>query len=183
MIAGAMVGALSAGALGLAPPDVLRYTPLLTAIFAILLGLYIGQWWMGLGTLERLGGALWKRIEPFTRKILPVNHLGKAVLFGLIWGWLPCGLVYTGLAWALASGNPWRGAGLMAAFGIGTLPALLLIGTASPRIVHLARRSWLRRAVAVILILFGIYTFVSLYRHAASGAHGHSHSAPVFRDG
>ena len=47
---------------------------------------------------------------------------------GALWGWLPCGLVYSVLLTALASGSAPRGALIMLAFGLGTLPNLLAIG-------------------------------------------------------
>ncbi|MBI3574562.1 MAG: sulfite exporter TauE/SafE family protein, partial [Gammaproteobacteria bacterium] len=118
-IAGALLGALSAKALGLAPPAQVRWiVKLVTGGFMIALGLYLAGWWPGLAALERLGGKLWVRIEPFGRRFLPVNHPLKALALGLVWGWLPCGLVYSALAWSLASGDAVQGAALMLAFGL-----------------------------------------------------------------
>jgi sulfite exporter TauE/SafE len=104
-----------------APPAQVRWiVKLVTGGFMIALGLYLAGWWPGLTALERLGGKLWVRIEPLGRRFLPVNHPLKALALGLVWGWLPCGLVYSALAWSLASGDAVQGAALMLAFGLGT---------------------------------------------------------------
>lgn len=78
-------------------------------------------------------------------------HPAKAFLVGLVWGWLPCGLVYAAAAWSLSSGSGARGAALMAAFGLGTLPMLFVLGAA-------ARRPAARRTAGLVVLLFGAYT-------------------------
>ncbi len=60
---------------------------------------------------------------PLASKAIPVNSPAKALSLGVIWGWLPCGLVYSTLTWALASGSIVSGASIMLFFGLGTLPA------------------------------------------------------------
>jgi hypothetical protein len=83
------------------------------------------------------------------------------LLLGLVWGWLPCGLVYSMLIWALGSGGAVDGALLMLAFGIGTLPNLLATGLLAGQFVRRLQQPRVRAAAGVLLILFGLYT---LYR-------------------
>jgi sulfite exporter TauE/SafE len=176
-VAGAIVGFMSERLFG-ATSDALRLAAIFSAGITIFLGFYLSGWWMGLNALERLGAKLWKHIEPIGRRVLPVNHPAKAVLLGLVWGWLPCGLVYTALAWSLSSGSALRGAALLTAFGAGTLPMLLLTGIAAPSVIHATRQPWLRRTVAVILISFGVYlSLMALGNHGVD--HGHAHMAAV----
>jgi uncharacterized protein len=156
--AGAILGLLSAGAFQFAEPaQALSFARAITAVFTIGLGLYVSGWWPQFGVLEKLGGKLWTTIEPFGRRLLPVDHPAKALLFGVVWGWLPCGLVYTALVWSLASGSATQGAALMAAFGVGTLPMLLMTGTAARWLADMGRRLWLRRAAGIVLIGLGFY--------------------------
>ncbi|MDM8546714.1 sulfite exporter TauE/SafE family protein [Candidatus Venteria ishoeyi] len=132
--------------------------------FMMLLGLYLAGWWPGLVHLERFGGLLWKRLEPVGRIFLPVRHPMQALGLGLIWGWLPCGLVYTALVMAIVSSDPLRGALLMLAFGIGTLPMLLSLGTAASSLREITRNPTVRKTVGLIILLLGAYTlFGPLY--------------------
>ncbi|MGA9033508.1 MAG: sulfite exporter TauE/SafE family protein [Sulfuricaulis sp.] len=173
-IAGALLGALSAKALSLAPPAQVRWiVKLVTGGFMIALGLYLAGWWPGLAALERLGGKLWVRIEPFGRRFLPVDHPLKALALGLVWGWLPCGLVYSALAWSLASGDAVQGAALMLAFGLGTLPMLLAMGATARWLGHVARLVWVRRGAGALILLFGLYT---LFAPGAHSGHGGEHA-------
>lgn len=130
---------------------------ILSGVFMILLGLYLGGWWMLLNRLEQAGGVLWQRLEPLGRKLLPVRSPSHAVAVGLVWGWLPCGLVYSMLVNSVASGSALKGAGLMLAFAIGTLPNLLTMGLLAGAAARLARSLLARRTAGVTVILFGIY--------------------------
>ncbi len=158
-VAGAAIGYLSAQILRVAPPAEARLIArLVSGGFMLLLGFYLAGWWPALTALERLGGKLWTRIEPLGRRFLPVDHPFKALGFGLVWGWLPCGMVYAALAWALASGNAADGALLMAAFGLGTLPMLFAIGAAARWLNQFVQQPWVRRSAGLLVILFGLYT-------------------------
>lgn len=179
-VAGAVLGALGAGVFGLAPSGATRWlVKLVTGGFMIALGLYLAGWWPGLQILEKWGGPVWKRIEPLGRRLLPVDHPLKALAFGLVWGWLPCGMVYAVLAWALASGSAGQGALLMLAFGIGTLPMLLAIGGAAEWLKNIVRSPWVRRGAGLTVLLFGLYTILAPGGHAGHGADpaGHTPSA------
>jgi uncharacterized protein len=142
----------------------------------IALGLYLAGWWPGLTALERLGGKLWIRIEPFGRRFLPVDHPLKALAAGLVWGWLPCGLVYSALAWSMTTGSAAQGALLMFFFGLGTLPMLLAIGTATGVFRQFVVQPWVRRGAGILILLFGVYTLAGLGGHAGHGGEHASHS-------
>ncbi len=157
----ALAGALLGG-VGLLGADLLalnqaqQWLGLLAALVMVSLGLYLGGWWFGLSAVERLGGGLWRRIEPFTKRLLPVRHPGQALALGALWGWLPCGLVYSALIMALTSGGPVQGAQLLFAFGLGTLPNLLLMGVMARRLSGWVRLTWVRRLAGGGVLLFGL---------------------------
>jgi len=78
------------------------------------------------------------------------------VAYGLVWGWLPCGLVYTALLFTVVSGGAAHGALFMVVFGLGTLPAVTGIGILAERFRRLSRQPGPRRAGGVALILLGL---------------------------
>lgn len=125
--------------------------------FMILLGLYLGGWWSGLIKVEQAGGLLWRRIEPLGRRCLPVRTPLQALGLGLAWGWLPCGLVYSVLIWAISAGGAWQGGLLMLSFGLGTLPTLLAMGAFAAALARWTRRPWVRRTAGALVIAFGLY--------------------------
>jgi hypothetical protein len=108
-------------------------------------------------TLERAGLVLWRRLHPLTRHLLPADTLPRALGLGLLWGWLPCGLVYGILATALLSGNALDGAAIMAAFGLGTVPNLLLAGFAMRGLAARLQIRPVRIAAGTLVLGFGVY--------------------------
>ncbi|WP_024718177.1 sulfite exporter TauE/SafE family protein, partial [Pseudomonas putida] len=110
------------------------------ALLLIAMGLYLAGWWSGLTRIEALGRGLWRHIQPVASRLLPVSSLPRALLLGALWGWLPCGLVYSTLLWAASQGNAGYSAALMLAFGLGTWPVLLATGLAAERVNALLRR-------------------------------------------
>lgn len=154
--AGALAGWLGA-ALSLTGPLWPRIALLtLAALLMIGMGLYL----MGLPQLllpiERVGGTLWRRIEPVARRFLPVRSPLQALAVGLLWGWLPCGLVYSALATALATGGAISGAAAMLAFGAGTLPLMLVAGTLAARWRQRLAAPRMRRLAGGLVVLFGV---------------------------
>ena len=103
----------------------------LAGVLLIFMGLSMGQWWQGIRHIERLGAPIWSRLSPLTRRFLPVNHGGQALALGALWGWLPCGLVYSTLGWAAMQPTVGSAALTMLFFGLGTLPSMLAPGFAA----------------------------------------------------
>jgi sulfite exporter TauE/SafE len=157
------------GGLGMLLAEVIPIYPvqqgllLLAAVFMILLGLYLGGWWMGLARIEVLGGALWSKIEPFARRLLPVRTPSQAWILGLVWGWIPCGLVYSMLVWTVSAGSIVKGAGLMLAFGLGTLPNLFAMGMVAGSLARWSKDVRVRRVAGLLVISFGLYALWQLF--------------------
>ena len=141
----------------------------LAALLLIAMGLYLAGWWSGLTRIEALGRGLWRHIQPLTRRFMPVTSIPKAVVLGSLWGWLPCGLVYSTLLWASSQGNAVNSALLMLAFGLGTWPVLLATGLAAERITTLLRKRGVRMAGGLLVILFGIWTLPGPHQHWLMG--------------
>jgi hypothetical protein len=130
------------------------------ALLMVLAGLNLAGWLPAMGRLERLGAPLWRQLEPLTRRLVPVRTPGRAALYGAVWGWLPCGLVYTMLGVAAGQATVAGGAGTMAAFGLGTLPALLVTGLFAGRLYGVPRRPLLQRLGGLAVAAVGIATLV-----------------------
>lgn len=114
VIAGALVGGLLATTSELgAGKHAIAGLRLVAALLMIALGLYLAGWWQGILLLERLGARLWPRLKPLAGKFLPFTSPVQALLFGMVWGWLPCGLVYSMLTWSAAAGSAGGGALIM----------------------------------------------------------------------
>lgn len=167
---GITVGTLAHGILGGWAQS--PWPRVLAGLFMILLGLYLAGWWNLLQRLEGLGGGLWKHLEPLRRRILPVDHPLKAVAAGAVWGFLPCGLVYSALAMALARADSAVSGGVMLAFGLGTLPTLLVTGTLAGQLRQWLQRRNVRRLAGLMVIVFGLWT---LAMAGLLGSHGHHH--------
>lgn len=158
-LAGGIMGAL--GWLALAWTD-LQYMQLMLQLFAgvfmFLMGLYISGWWMGLTRIEKLGAYLWKYLQPGAQKLLPVSNPLQALLLGLLWGWLPCGLVYSVLIWSISSGSFVDGGLLMLSFGLGTLPNLLAMGLFANQLKQWVQKQRVRYFSGGLVMLFACWT-------------------------
>ncbi|TBV07152.1 sulfite exporter TauE/SafE family protein [Phytopseudomonas dryadis] len=141
----------------------------LAALLLIAMGLYLAGWWSGLTRIEALGRGLWRHIQPITRRCMPVTSASRALILGGLWGWLPCGLVYSTLLWAASQGDALRSAALMLAFGVGTLPVLLATGMATERLSRLLRRRGVRVAGGLLVMLFGLWTLPGPHQHWLMG--------------
>lgn len=125
--------------------------------------LILAAWLMGWSALpaklEGLGTGWWSRLSQRWRsRFLPVQHWHQALLIGLLWGWMPCGLVYSTLILAMSAGSVWAGMSVMLAFGLGTLPNLLLVGASAFWLMRFKRNPWLIRVAALGMAAFGLWT-------------------------
>lgn len=155
--AGALVGYLG-GTVYAAVSPTGGYAVIQTAaaLLMVAVGLYVGGWFPRFAALERIGIPVWRRLEPLGRRLIPVRHPAQALTYGLIWGWLPCGLVYTALLFTATSGGPLDGALFMAAFGLGTLPGVMGAGILSDRLRRLTHRPGVRQIAGLVLIGLGL---------------------------
>ncbi len=158
MVAGALVGGIGATIDHLSSGHSISMLRILSGVMMILLGFYISGWWMALAKLERIGSIIWKRIRPLTRPLMPVNNAWKALALGALWGWLPCGLVYSGLTWSMTSGDMIDGAFLMFFFGLGTIPAMVGIGFFGSILADFARSKTTRSVAGILMIIYGGWT-------------------------
>jgi sulfite exporter TauE/SafE len=150
----------------------------LAALLVIAMGLYVAGWWPGLTRLEAVGARLWRHVAPLTRRLLPPSNLGAALLLGALWGLLPCGLIYSSLAWAGASGDAGDAALRMAAFGLGTLPAMATVTLGGQQLQRKLQKPLLRKIAGTALIGMGLFALAQpwLHGHAAHDAHSVDHS-------
>jgi sulfite exporter TauE/SafE len=133
-----------------------------SSIFLLLLAFYIGGWWQGLSRIEKLGGYLWKIIQPWSKKCIPFKSPIYALPYGMIWGWLPCGLVYSVLTWSLSSGSALQGATVMAGFGLGTLPIMILMALGFEQIKQWVRHPTVKLFMAMLLLVFALLQIVQI---------------------
>ncbi|MDR2880411.1 MAG: sulfite exporter TauE/SafE family protein [Azoarcus sp.] len=160
-VAGGLLGALGSVAMlydGMMPIQISLYV--FANLMLVAMGLYMAGVTRFLAPLERGGQLLWRFIHPVAGRFLPVRSMQRALPLGMLWGFLPCGMVYGVLALALMTGSVWRGAGLMLAFGLGTLPNLLLAGLVLGRFRDFIRNNKVRLAAGLLVLGFGIFGLI-----------------------
>lgn len=156
--AGAIVGGLGHASLAWRGEAALREGLMLAAgVTLVMLAVFLAGWSPAVRLVEAAGGVLWRRVQPLTRHVLPANTLPRALGLGLLWGWLPCGMVYAVLLTAAATGDARDGALVMAVFGLGTLPNLVAIAAFARTLQRYAQRRVLRLAGAAVIAAFGVY--------------------------
>jgi sulfite exporter TauE/SafE len=161
MLAGALAGGLAGGAQNLAMLAGVQLTFYwLANLMLVALGLYLMNVWHGLAMLEQGGRVLWRRaqpvIAPLMKTLMPANRPQQAFALGALWGWLPCGMVYSVLLTAMLSGSAGAGAGVMLAFGLGTLPMLTALGLLGARLQRAMQRRHVRIACGLLVLGFGL---------------------------
>lgn len=161
IVAGAIIGFLGSSLIDLTGIQAAKQTlSVIASLFMIALGLYLAGLWNGISKLENMGSILWKYIQPLTQRFIPVKNTQQAISLGFLWGWLPCGLVYTALIWTLSAGGAIEGALIMLAFGLGTLPNLLAMGVIATRLSKWVRNSKIRMVAGMLVVLMGVYTLL-----------------------
>lgn len=156
-LAGSLAGAFGAEVLMSISPQYGHSILLLMATsLMVAVGFYLAGWFPGLAYIERAGAPVWRKLEPLGRKLLPVKSSWQALLYGLIWGWLPCGLVYSALFIALGQGSALQGGVFMFLFGLGTLPAVMATGIFAEQVLRFARNPRMRIIAGIALIVFAL---------------------------
>jgi uncharacterized protein len=174
MLLGAAFG--TAGAVALQVTDLLpvqRALYVLANVFLLLLGLSLAARGAGVGWLQRAGAGAFGRVLPLLRPLLQRPGATGRIMLGLVWGLVPCALVYSVLPLALFAGGSWQGAAVLLAFGLGTLPNLGVAGLLFRRAGSALGRAPMRLAAAALLVTFamiGIYRALDANHALASGA-------------
>lgn len=158
---------LAFGGLGMAVAHSPAFTLLrtLAALLLIALGAYLAGWWHGVTRVEALGRGVWRYLRPLSQRLLPPRSTPQAVALGAVWGWLPCGLVYSALLWSAAQGDLLKSALAMLAFGLGTCPMMFVTGMASHTLLAWLRRRGVRMAAGVLVIAFGLWSVPGPHQH------------------
>ncbi len=164
ILAGAIVGFLGSSLVDLTGIQTAKQVlAIIASLFMIALGLYLAGIWNGIANIESVGSVLWKRIQPLTQRFIPVKSFQQALPLGFLWGWLPCGLVYTALIWTLSAGGAMEGALIMLAFGLGTLPNLLAMGVIAARLSKWVRNPKIRLIAGMLVVLMGVLTLLRIF--------------------
>lgn len=144
-----------------------------SGVLLILIALRILVRWNALGPVERLGARFWSMVQPLAQRAARNEGRGRAIIIGLLWGWLPCGLVYSMLMFAATSGSAWQGALLMAAFGSGTLPSMLTSSLLASQLQRVLAQRWPRIVSGLLLIAFGVWMMIMPALHSGHAGHVH----------
>lgn len=158
---GALAGALAAL---LSPADTgfaMAVSRVLTGLVLLAIALHLLGITRWMQQLEVAGAAVWRRLSPLAKRLLPVTTLPRALALGALWGLLPCGLVYGALLYAATAGSAGAGALVMIAFGIGTLPAVLGLGLAARWLAAHARL--VRNGSGGLLLITALWTLLSTW--------------------
>ncbi|TMO23461.1 sulfite exporter TauE/SafE family protein [Pseudoalteromonas sp. S4741] len=160
MLAGALVAGIS-GQFATQNSAFALFLSFLAGVFMLLVGVYIMRLAATLQWLEKLGKTLiWQHLIKLNKYLMPIDSPLKALGYGALWGWLPCGLVYSALTWAMTSGTAINGALVMLAFALGTFPAMITLGVAAQKLNTLFNHPWTRIILGSVIIWYGIYLLI-----------------------
>lgn len=176
-LAGALAGVIESvvSSVPMGEIDGYRILQLFSAAVMASAGLYIAGWFPRFAYIEKAGTRFWKLIEPYGRKLIPVKNLTQAFLFGMVWGWLPCGLVYAALALAATAGNIGNSALTMLFFGLGTLPAVMGVGIMTGILTRLSRMQRFKQAVGLFMIVLALFSALPWLNPMAFTTHSAIH--------
>jgi sulfite exporter TauE/SafE len=174
-VAGALVGALAGAGSMFATEINFLYVAQALRLFAglvlLAIAVRIAFAWNAFAWIERAGARFWSHLAPMTKRLGTDSRnrlrIVDSLLLGAIWGWLPCGLVYSMLLFAAANGDAARGAAIMIAFGFGTLPAMLVGTLLAAQLTTVLKQRSTKWVAAALLAAFGVWTLVA----AISGHH------------
>jgi sulfite exporter TauE/SafE len=158
-ILGTIVAAFG-GAIVAASPAIGGPIRFVTGAVIVLIGLQVAFNLRLLRPIERMGAVLWQKLSPIAKRFVPVTSLPRALGLGLLWGWLPCGLVYSVLLIAATSARPVDGAATMLAFGIGTMPAMVMTGISAAQLTQVMRRRGTRLGLGLLIVALGVLTIL-----------------------
>jgi len=167
---GVLVAAIGQSIVG-GVPKLTGPVRLFSGLLIVIVGLQVAFNWRVLAPVEKAGARIWNRIAPAAKGLLPVTSMPKALGLGLLWGWLPCGLVYSVLLLAATTANPAAGAVAMLAFGVGTMPAMIATGVSASKLAGFMSRR--RLGAGLLIVILGLATLAMPVAKLA-GAEGHA---------
>jgi sulfite exporter TauE/SafE len=154
VVIGAVLGALAHSVFNQTRPlQIALY--LLANLMIIAMGLYLAGLSSAIVLMEKIGQPVWRRLQPLVKGLLPVKSFWQAIAAGMVWGWLPCGLVYSASLSALASGSARSGALAMLCFALGTLPNLLAMGAFADTLRGALQKGPVRLAAGLLVTAMG----------------------------
>jgi hypothetical protein len=148
---GVAVAALGGAAVGKIP-SLAGPVRLASGLLIIVIGLQVAFNWRLHAPLEKIGTAIWNRLTPHARGLIPATSISSATALGLIWGWLPCGLVYGALLLAATTADPVGGGLVMIAFGLGTMPAMIATGLSAAKLSAFMSRNHLGAGLLIVVL-------------------------------
>lgn len=155
----ALIGKTAVGAI----PSLAGPIRLVSGLLIVVVGLQVAFNLRLLAPVEKAGALIWNRLAPRATGLIPATSIPKAAGLGLLWGWLPCGLVYSVLLIAATTAAATSGGLVMVAFGLGTLPAMILTGLSAAKVAAFASRN--RMASGLLIVVLGIATMAMPVRH------------------
>ena len=129
-------------------------------ILLIFAGLYLSGLFAGFAKIESVGKPIWRKLQPIMHKFLPIQSVSGSLIVGALWGWIPCGLVYSVSATALSSGHGLSGALIMLAFGLGTLPNLFAVSLFAAQIKNFFQNKKIRLVAGLIIVLWAVWRLI-----------------------
>lgn len=135
------------------------------AVTLVYIGLSVAGWAPSLAGMDRIG----TRVVTLLRAPLGgALQTASPVLAGFLWGFLPCGMVYAALFYAMLSGSAGGGAAIMAGFGLGTVPAVVGAAFGAQMLMRLSRRPGLRVGVGMVIVILGVASAAIPWRALAA---------------
>jgi len=169
----ALIGSTAVSAI----PDLAGPVRLAGGVLIVVVGLQVAFGWRLLTPVEKIGAKIWNRLVPHAKGLIPVNSVSKATGLGLIWGWLPCGLVYSVLLLAATTADAISGGLVMVAFGLGTMPAMIATGLSASGIAAFMSRN--RLGAGLLIVLLGVATLaMPLTNMLGNTEHIHAEEKP-----
>lgn len=153
------------------------YLQFLSSIVLIIIALNILGWLSFFSHLEKITYAIWKPFQELLKWILPAKSVFDYFCLGLIWGWLPCGMVYSVLMLAIVSGDAIQSMLYMFAFGIGTLPGMVTTSVGGSFLKNSFNKPVFKYFSALLLIVIALLPITGFWNgdHSDHSHHHHHH--------
>lgn len=150
---------------------------LLAALLLLLTALYLANINHAIKHVEKIFSPIWKIISPHTIRFMAMNTSLDAIKLGFLWGFLPCGMIYTAIIWALSQQHSMWAGSLMLAFGLGTSPSLLLMQSFHLQVTKYLQQNMAKYLMAFILFIMSIGSSIPAieYLIATDEVHHHEH--------